>query len=92
MHHGFEDNLRAWLEDKKVNQFEALPSILVNNIWWVHNKCIFKDSFIPPEICAMQIINLSKEFEVKKKGEEASRSYHVELLSGHLFGIFQQFQ
>jgi hypothetical protein len=67
MHQELEASVWNWLEDKLVYHLEAFPCILVKNIWWVHNSCIFKAYFISLKIYGVQIINVIKQFMVKKK-------------------------
>jgi hypothetical protein len=62
-----EDCLKDWMENKAVQNFRRLQSILVNNLWWAHNSDTFRDKDIPLEITTGITLNLAKEFEMELK-------------------------
>lgn len=67
---------------------EALPCILVNSIWWERNNIIFQNKRIPPEIITAQVINLSREFQVKKKQKKNQIPIMLKLEQGIVWGFF----
>jgi hypothetical protein len=72
MHQELEASIWNWLEDKLVYHLEAFPCILVKNIWWVHNSCIFKYYFISLKIYGYADHQFNKGIHGEEKEEERS--------------------
>jgi ribonuclease HI len=53
--------------DREVKLYTSLPTILINNLWWVRNTNIFKEKLVPPKVTAALTIGQTMEFLNKPK-------------------------